>query len=281
MALIPARAPVEEAAIDALSAALRGRQVAVLTGAGMSTESGIPDYRGEGTRARARNPVQYRAFVDDPGARRRYWARATLGWPSFRARSDNAAHRALATLERADAVVPLMTQNVDRLHQKAGSREVIELHGALAEVVCLSCQTPFSRDQVHGWMLELNPGFAPAPAETAPDGDVELEDTEGFVVASCPRCSGVLKPHVVFFGESVPRERVEQAFRRVESADALLILGTSLAVYSGFRFARRAHERGLPIHVVNAGPTRADVLATSRIDGRVGDVLPRLVAGIL
>lgn len=273
---MPARGPVDEGALDALVDALRGRTVAVLTGAGMSTESGIPDYRGEGTRARARNPVQYRAFVDDPAARRRYWARATLGWPAFRDRRENDAHRALAALEGAGASPPI-TQNVDRLHQKAGSADVIELHGALAEVICLSCRTLYARDEVQTWMLELNPGFAAADAEIAPDGDVELEDTEGFVTATCPRCSGVLKPHVVFFGESVPRDRVERAFRRVRSADALLVVGTSLAVYSGFRFVRRAHEEGQPVHVVNAGPTRADALATTRLDGRVGDILPRLV----
>lgn len=277
---VPGVSPVADEAIEALADALDGRRVAVLTGAGISTESGIPDYRSEGTRRRARSPVQYADFVRSEGARRRYWARALLGWPRISEAKPNAAHHALAELESAGLFLPPITQNVDRLHQAAGSGGVIELHGALAEVECLGCRDRLSRQDVQARLQERNPRFEARPAEIAPDGDAELseEALETFEIVSCRRCGGVLKPHVVFFGESVPRARVEAAFFRVASADTLLVLGTSLAVFSGFRFARRAAELGLPVHVVNVGETRADPISRSKLEGRLGDVVPRLAA---
>lgn len=283
MNIVPAAGQTPDVDLERLAEALRGRRVAVLTGAGLSTESGIPDYRGEGTRQRARSPVQYREFMDSEAARRRYWARAVVGWPRFSSKTPNAAHLALEQLEGRAGFLSPITQNVDRLHQRAGSREVIELHGALAEVTCTSCRLMLSREEVQARLLELNPDFVSQTAEMAPDGDAELDPEliEGFELLPCPRCGGVLKPHVVFFGEGVPRERVERAFERVDSANALLVLGTSLAVFSGYRFVRRAKERNQPVHVVNAGPTRADPIAASKLEARLGELLPRLVARLV
>jgi NAD-dependent SIR2 family protein deacetylase len=196
----------------------------------------------------------------------------------FSRKRPNEGHAALAALEREGAVLGPITQNVDRLHQRAGSESVIELHGALEEVRCLRCERIHPRHDVQVAFVERNPDFTRLSAELAPDGDAELppELIDGLDLVGCAACGGVLKPHVVFFGESVPRPRVEAAFARVASADALLVLGTSLAVFSGFRFVRRAHELGLPIVVVNAGATRARPLATIEVEARLGDVLPRL-----
>lgn len=260
---------------SALADVLRGRRLVALTGAGCSTESGIPDYRGPGTRARARNPVQYRAFVDDARARQRYWARSMLGWPRFSAARPNAAHHAFAALERAGLLGGVITQNVDRLHHAAGSARVVELHGALAEVVCLACGSLEPRDHLQVRLTLLNPAWD-ADVELAPDGDAELAAVEGFRVADCLACGGVLKPRVVFFGENVPRPTVDAAFTLLEEGDALLVAGTSLTVYSGFRFVRRAAERGIPVAVLNLGPTRGDPLATVRVDAAVGTVMPGL-----
>lgn len=281
MEIVPQVARVSSHRISALAEALGQRRVAVLTGAGLSTESGIPDYRGEGTRRRARSPVQYRAYIEDAEARRRYWARAMLGWGRFSSTEPNEAHQALASLQTSGWGWAPITQNVDRLHQRAGSTDVIELHGALEDVRCLGCETLYPRAQVQTWLGEMNPSFAAHRAELAPDGDAELEDVEGFVVPSCPRCGGILKPHVVFFGEGVPRTRVETAYARVEAAEALVIAGTSLAVFSGYRFARRARDLGRPIYVLNVGPTRADDLATMLVRARLGDVLPRLATALV
>ncbi|MGF1466394.1 MAG: NAD-dependent protein deacetylase [Sandaracinaceae bacterium] len=261
---------------------LNGRRLSVLTGAGCSTESGIPDYRGPETRRRARNPIQYRAFVKSRDARRRYWARAVLGWDKFKAARPNPAHHALASLERKGLLTGLITQNVDRLHQAAGSRNIVELHGALADVRCIACRAVEPRAAVQARMAELNPGWTQQQAEMAPDGDAELdgERIARFVLATCLMCDGDLKPDVVFFGESVPRLRVETAYHHVESSDALLVAGSSLAVFSGYRFVRRAEAAGLPVAIVNLGPTRGDPHATLRVDGRLGDVLPRLAAAL-
>lgn len=259
-----------------LAALLRGRRVVALTGAGCSTESGIPDYRGPGTRERARNPVQYRAFVSEPEARQRYWARSMVGWPRFNAARPNEGHRALAALERAGVLRGLITQNVDRLHHAAGNSGIIELHGALAEVVCLGCGTLEDRGSLQARLALLNPRWE-AHAELAPDGDAELTSVEGFRVADCLACSGVLKPRVVFFGENVPRVTVDAAFAQVDAAEALLVVGTSLTVYSGLRFVRRAAERGIPVAICNLGPTRGDPFATLRVDAPLGEVLPGLV----
>ncbi len=263
----------------ALIELLAGRRLAVLTGAGVSTESGIPDYRGPETRRRARNPIRFNAFRGDHEARRRYWARSLVGWPRIREARPNAAHKALAELERAGLTTGLITQNVDRLHLAAGSRAVVELHGALAEVVCLGCRAIVDRESLQRRLLALNPA-GPTSAELAPDGDAEVEPAKGFVVPGCERCGGPLKPHVVFFGEGVPRERVAQAYSMVEEAEALLVVGTSLAVFSGFRFVKRAAALGLPIGIVNLGESRGDALAQVRVEGVAGEVLPRVVAAL-
>lgn len=261
---------------------LRGRRVTVLTGAGVSTESGIPDYRGPETRRRARNPMQYRAFLREATARQRYWARSVVGWQRWKAARPNAGHHALVALERAGIVRGVITQNVDRLHHAAGSRRVVELHGSLAEVRCLECGEVEPRAALQERLLTLNPGWADRRAELAPDGDADLFDARvrAFRVAGCESCEGVLKPHVVFFGEGVPRATVDEAFALLEEAEVLLVVGSSLAVFSGLRFVRRAAERGMPIAIVNLGETRGDAQATLRVEARAGELLPAL-AGML
>jgi NAD-dependent deacetylase sirtuin 4 len=273
--------PCSAAELEALASLCRGRRVVVLSGAGCSTESGIPDYRGEGTRARARNPVRFDAYVHDAGARTRYWARAMIGWPRFRAAQPNSAHRALAALEHAGVVTTAITQNVDRLHQAAGSQQVIELHGALAEVRCLSCGRIESRDDLQARLEQLNPGWLAHEAALAPDGDADLETSlTHFRTGDCRACAGLLKPNVVFFGEQVPQAIVDQAYACVAAAEVLLVVGSSLAVFSGLRFVKRAHAAGIPIAIVNVGPTRANELATLRIEARLGELLPRLTASL-
>lgn len=271
------------AQVEALAALCRGRRVLALTGAGCSTESGIPDYRGAGTRARARNPVRFEVYVRDADARARYWARAVVGWPKFSAAPPNATHRALAQLEAEGQLSGLITQNVDRLHQEAGSRAVIELHGALAEVHCLACGALEPRAELQARLLALNPGWLErvASVELAPDGDAELEPARGsFVVAGCLACGGVLKPKVVFFGEQVPAPIVEHAYGLVDAAELLLVLGSSLAVFSGLRFVRRAAKLGIPVAIVTAGPTRADELAALKLEVRLGAMLPMLARAL-
>jgi NAD-dependent SIR2 family protein deacetylase len=274
-------APTE--GVEALVSLLRGRRVVVLTGAGCSTESGIPDYRGPGTRARARNPIQHREFLTRPEVRARYWARSLLGWPRFSAARPNAAHEALATLEREGHVLGLITQNVDRLHHAAGSQRVIELHGALARVRCLDCEAVESRAELQERLLALNPGFTEHSAELRPDGDSELslEAVRAFQVAPCTRCGGTLKPDVVFFGDNVPPPTVEAAFSLLEQGDALLVVGSSLAIYSGFRFLQRAADRHLPVGLVNIGECRGAELVDVRVEARAGEVLPRLVEALV
>ncbi|MDQ7040847.1 MAG: NAD-dependent protein deacetylase [Rhodothermus sp.] len=269
--------------LQQLVALLRGRRLAVLTGAGCSTESGIPDYRGEGTRRRARNPILYRAFVTDAAIRARYWARSTLGWPRFARAQPNPGHYALAHLEQAGLLTGLITQNVDRLHHKAGSRRVLELHGSLATVRCLACGYTIDREAFQQWLLRLNPGWTQYAAKLAPDGDAELPEalTVHFRVPDCPRCGGILKPDVVFFGENVPRKRVEAAREIIATAEALLVAGSSLTVYSGFRFVLEAARQSKPIAIINLGPTRGDTLATLRLTGRTGIILPRLATELL
>ncbi len=263
--------------IDELLDVLRGRRVVALTGAGCSTESGIPDYRGLDTPPRARPPMQHREFVDKPDARRRYWARSVLGWPRLAAAEPNAGHRALARLEAAGAIAGVITQNVDGLHGRAGSREVVELHGALARVRCLACGHVIARDELQRRLLALNPAW-PERARTvaiAPDGDADLSDelVAGFEVAACDACEGVVMPDVVFFGGSVPRPTLDAAWALFDRAETLLVVGSSLAVFSGYRFVRRAAERGVPVAIVNRGPTRGDDLAAIRVDARAGELL--------
>lgn len=272
------------AAHEALAAFIgRSRRLLVLTGAGCSTESGIPDYRdGHGEWKHAR-PVQLQDFLKDPRARQRYWGRSLSGWPRVASASPNAAHHALARLEASGRVHCLITQNVDGLHQKAGSRNVIDLHGRLERVICLGCGEALSRATVQRTLEHLNPGWRERSAgRTAPDGDVHLEgvDYSRFRVPDCRRCAGLLKPDVVFFGESVPRERVAGAFAALETADALLVVGSSLMVWSGYRFVRGARERGLPVAVLNLGRTRADGDGIVKIEARCGDALGSDLASV-
>lgn len=254
---------------------LAGRRVVALTGAGMSTDSGIPDYRGAGRAPRT--PIQHLEFVRSSAVRQRYWARAFVGWERFAGARPNDAHHALGRLEARGIVSGVITQNVDRLHQAANSTRVIELHGALAEVRCLACGAIEERRHVQARLRELNPGFD-AVAVMAPDGDAELsgELIASFAPPGCERCGGDLKPNVVFFGDNVARPIVDAAFAMLEEAEALLVLGTSLTVFSGFRFVRRAFERSMPIAIVNLGPTRGDPYAAARLDAPLGAVLPRL-----
>jgi NAD-dependent SIR2 family protein deacetylase len=268
--------------LDALADLLRGRRAVALAGAGMSTESGIPDYRGPETARRARNPMQARQFLAEPQARARYWARSMLGWPRIAAARPNDAHRALATLEQHEKLTGVITQNVDGLHQAAGSRRVVELHGALARVRCLDCGAHEPRRSLQERLHTANPDWHAHAAPLAPDGDADLEAAlSTFRVPTCLACgSGVLKPDVVFFGENVPPPVVEAAWSLFDEADALLVVGSSLTVYSGFRFVRRAAERGIPVAIVNIGPTRGDEHAALRIDARLGDLLPRLATAL-
>ncbi len=260
-----------------LVALLSGRRFVALTGAGCSTESGIPDYRGGG-RTGPRNPIQHDAFMRRADVRRRYWARATLGWERFSGAEPNAAHRALASLESAGPLAGVITQNVDRLHQRAGSRRVVELHGALAEVACLRCGRGEPRPELQARLLAANPGWLEGAADIQPDGDAELdaERVAAFAVVDCRLCGGELKPDVVFFGGSVSERTLNAAWDLFAEAEALLVVGSSLTVYSGFRFVRRAQERALPVAVVNIGPTRADDIAAAKVSAPVGAILPRL-----
>ena len=262
---------------------LSDRRVCVLTGAGISTESGIPDYRGPTAPPRKRPPIQHRDFVDDVNTRARYWARSLLGWPRFRDFAPNAAHHALARWAQSGALTGLITQNVDRLHQKAGHPGVLELHGALAEVRCLSCPARVDRDELQRLLEQQNPHALAWKHTLMADGDAELPDEvmEQFEVPPCPACGGVLKPDVVFFGDSVPRARVDDAFAKLDAAEVLLIVGSSLTVFSGYRFVLRAKERGLPVAVLNLGPTRADGDAAIKLEAKAGEVLPGLVEQLL
>ena len=265
--------------LDDLVALARGRRLAVLAGAGLSTESGIPDYRGPETRHVERRPVQYDDFVRDPEARRRYWGRASRGWARMAGAEPNAGHRALARLEGAGLVTGVVTQNVDGLHQRAGSRAVVELHGALDRVVCLACGERWTRAEVQGQIDALNPGWTAAAVPAgrfAPDGDVEVDPLATFRPPECPACGGPLKPDVVFFGESVPKPRVARAAEAVRQADALVVVGSSLTVYSGYRFVRQAEKEGTPVAIVTLGPTRGHRHAAVALDARLGDVLPAL-----
>lgn len=264
------------------------RRLVVLTGAGCSTESGIPDYRSPGGAWTRHKPISFGAFVRSAEVRRFYWARSYRGWPRFERARPNAAHRALSELEARGKVSQLITQNVDDLHQEAGSRAVVQLHGRNRLVVCLDCGGEFPRAEMQERLRACNMQWLEAAqwdrlqgdeADFAPDGDADVAQhvVGGFEVPECRRCGGVLKPAVVFFGESVPKEKVDYAMSRVDQADALLVVGSSLTVWSGFRFARRACERGIPIAIVNIGPTRADDLATIKIEARCGEVLTSLL----
>lgn len=243
---------------EPVAAALRAGGVLVLSGAGLSTESGIPDYRGEGGSLRRHTPMTYQEFIADPRARRRYWARSHLGWRTFGRARPNAGHRAVAAFGRHGLLAGVITQNVDGLHQAAGSGDVVELHGSLDRVVCLSCGAFTARRALAVRLEEANPGFAPVVAALNPDGDADLSDGQvaDFSVAPCSACGGVLKPDVVFFGEAVPPSRVEHCRELVTAASSLLVLGSSLTVMSGLRFVRQAAREGTPVLIVNRDPTR-------------------------
>jgi len=250
------------------------RRVFVLTGAGCSTASGIPDYRDEQGEWKRRPPVMIQALRSDEAVYRRYWARAYAGWPRFISAAPAAAHLAFAAWDAAGTLHQLVTQNVDGLHQRAGSRAVIDLHGRLDVVVCLSCDARTARAALQTSIAITNPDWL-AEAVSAPDGDADIADAliESFVAPRCERCGGLLKPDVVFFGENVPVARYEQARHALAGADALLVAGSSLMVYSGFRFVRLAHDAGLPIAIVNRGRTRADDLAELKVLADVGSAL--------
>jgi len=262
---------------------LRGGNVALLTGAGISTESGIPDYRGpSGQARRAGQPMTYQAFTGSAAARQRYWARSHLGWRHVTGAAPNAGHRAVAAVERAGLLSGIITQNVDGLHQAAGATAVTELHGSLHRVVCLSCWQRSAREALDARLRTANPSWPATVMEGArtgaepavnPDGDVALEETGGFAVVDCLSCGGVLKPDVVFFGENVPRPRVDACYSLVAASSGLVILGSSLTVMSGFRYVKHAASLGIPVVIVNQGATRGDALAAAVLDAPLGPAL--------
>lgn len=263
-----------------LAELLAGGDVVVLSGAGLSTESGIPDYRGPSGAARRHTPMTYQTFVGDPLARRRYWARSHLGWRLMAGAAPNAGHHAVAELERRGLLAGVVTQNVDGLHQAAGARSVIELHGSLAHVTCLGCGDRTDRETLDRRLRAANPDFTARYDTVNPDGDVALPDevAERFQVVDCRACpGGVLKPDVVFFGETVPAARVQACFELVERARLLLVLGSSLTVMSGRRFVIRAAKHDIPVVIINQGPTRGDEHASLTLDAPLGEVLPDLV----
>lgn len=262
-----------------LAERLKAGPALVLSGAGLSTESGIPDYRSPEALARPREPMRYQAFVAEEAARQHYWARSHVGWRSMRSVEPNAGHHAVTELQRLGVVTAVLTQNVDGLHQRAGSSNVVELHGSLARVRCLNCRRAEPMASFQRRLQHLNPGYALRAAQLNPDGDVELDetDTRGFRLANCLNCGGPLKTDVVFFGENVPAAVVDQAWQLLDDAESLLVLGSSLTVFSGYRFAERAHRDGKEVLIINDGPTRADELAALKLEGRLGVLLPALV----
>jgi NAD-dependent SIR2 family protein deacetylase len=262
-----------------LVALLVGRRVAVLTGAGISTDSGIPDYRGPDSPPS--NPMTIRQFTSDPVFRQRYWARNHVGWRHMDETLPNAAHRAVAALEHQGLVNGVITQNVDLLHTKAGSRNVINLHGTYARVICLSCGESMSRAALAEQLDALNPGFTEHVEKlgglaVAPDADAVIADTASFRYLDCASCGGMLKPDIVYFGENVPKDVVQKAFSLIEDAEALLVAGSSLTVFSGYRFVRHAAALGTPVAIVNRGPTRGDELATVKVEGGCSELLTLL-----
>ncbi|RNE66475.1 NAD-dependent protein deacetylase [Cryobacterium tepidiphilum] len=269
------RTSTTDAAVDRLAQLLRGKTVAVLTGAGVSTDSGIPDYRGEG--APRRTPMTFQTFLADERARKRYWAGSHLGWRRFRSAQPNAGHRALAELEASGVINGVITQNVDGLHTRAGSRRVVELHGSMDKVVCLRCGQAYARESVAARLEQENPGLAEA-VTIAPDGDAEVSDVGAFTIPVCTVCGGMLKPDVVFFGELVPVRRFAAAASLVAGADALLVAGSSLAVNSGIRLVELARRGGAPIAVVNRGLTKGDARALVKLDAGTSETLAALAA---
>lgn len=278
----PARDELE--VLQEIHGVLAGKRFALLTGAGLSTDSGIPDYRGPGAAPRA--PMTYQEFIGSPDNRQRYWARNHIGWSHLRRADPNDGHTAVARMEQRGLLTGLITQNVDRLHEDAGSRNVVDLHGRFDRVVCLACGRSYSRTLLAGVLEELNPGFLDAAlaggvVEAAPDADATVEDEaliSEFVVANCPACGGTLKPDFVYFGENVPKDRVERSYAMVDSAGALLVAGSSLTVMSGLRFVRHAVKHGKQVVIINRGQTRGDDLATIKLEAGVSESLTWLEA---
>ncbi|MGH6648906.1 NAD-dependent protein deacetylase [Aquabacterium sp.] len=281
---MPAADPTTAPDTATLLALLGAGPWVVLTGAGLSTNSGIPAYRDRHGQWQHAKPIQHQEFLASELVRRRYWARSHVGWQAMSRAEPNAGHRAIAELERLGLVGTVITQNVDGLHHQAGSQSVIELHGSIARVLCLSCQRRYPRAQVQALLQAGNPLFDPPPSavsRAAPDGDAHLEDQHytGFQVPVCPACQGLLKPDVVFFGDNVPRERVAAASQAIEGASAMLVVGSSLQVYSGFRFAEQAHRLGKPVIAINQGVTRADALLAAKLDQDCSEALTQLMSG--
>jgi NAD-dependent SIR2 family protein deacetylase len=258
------------------------KRLLVLTGAGVSTASGIPDYRDESGAWKSSQPISYQDFVRTEHARQRYWARSAAGWSRFASATPGKAHIAIAQLENSGKVLLLITQNVDRLHQRAGSQRVTDLHGSLHRVVCLDCHRIVSRAEIQVFLLRNNPYLENITSVPAPDGDAKLEqiDYANIVTPHCEKCAGILKPDVVFFGENVPADRVKSCFDAIDKADAMLVVGSSLMVYSGYRFVCRAHEKGIPIVSINRGVTRADKLLSMKIEQDCGEALTALTASL-
>jgi NAD-dependent SIR2 family protein deacetylase len=276
---LPVREPAFGSEFDVLAELMADGDVVVLSGAGLSTDSGIPDYRGATGSLRRHTPMTYQTFLRDPRGRHRYWARSFVGWRRIRGARPNAGHQAVAELQAAGLVSGVITQNVDGLHQAAGARSVLELHGGLDRTVCLGCGDLAARASLDERLRAANPTFGPRVDEVNPDGDAELPDEvlDQFVMVDCLACGdGPLKPDVVFFGETVPRDRVERSFELVDGAGLLLVVGSSLTVMSGYRFVLRAEKLGIPVAIVNLGPTRGDAKAEVRLDGPLGELLPEL-----
>jgi len=248
--------------------------VMVLTGAGISTDSGIPDYRDSNGLWKRKQPVQHQDFMSCEATRQRYWARSLIGWPVMQQAEPNTAHFQITVLESRGLVSDVVTQNVDRLHQKAGSAQAIDLHGRADEIICMQCEHREARADMHERCAEMNPAFAGLRASAAPDGDADLEtDFADFEIPDCPACGGILKPDVVFFGDNVPRERVQRVLEGLHSSRGLLVIGSSLMVFSGFRFCREAHQRQTPLAILTRGVTRADDLASLKLDASIADTL--------
>ncbi|MBI2732789.1 MAG: NAD-dependent protein deacetylase [Aquabacterium sp.] len=267
--------------IERLAVLFERGPLAVITGAGLSTASGIPAYRDRHGDWRQRQPIQHQAFMASEVVRRRYWARSLVGWPVVSQAQPSNGHLALTRLWRASKLATLITQNVDGLHQKSGCDEVIELHGGIHGVRCMACAQTYARSLVQQWLEHHNPAFEPGAAEStrsAPDGDADLEDAcyADFQVPACPACTGILKPDVVFFGDNVPKERVTRAMGSVEQASGLLVVGSSLTVYSGYRFADLAHRLGKPLIAINQGVTRADPILNIKIEEDCNQALVQL-----
>lgn len=270
-------ATLPEQTLDAVVDLLRGRRAAVLTGAGLSTDSGIPDYRGAGSPRR--RPMTFQTFLGDEHARKRYWAGSHIGWRRFRAALPNPGHESLVKLEERGVITGVITQNVDGLHTRAGSSRVVELHGSMDRVICLRCGQAFARESVAARLEAENPLItSPEGVRIAPDGDAEVTDIDGFRIPVCTVCGGMLKPNVVFFGEFVPRQVFTEASALLRSAQALIVAGSSLVVNSGIRLVEQARRRELPIVVINRGVTKGDGRALVKLDAGTSEALVALAA---